>query len=298
MQNEEQRGEQYARISELGDYRVSEEDPDPRGWSVVGRDGAAIGRVEDLIVDTDAMKVRYLDVAVTGAATAGGSRARIPASRVDLEPQQRTVITDLSQAELSAFLGTERGTSDTTSYEQMASSGRTDAMAGQATSTSAADMRTDASDAERITRAEEELRVGTRQVQAGEVVVGKHVETEHVTTPVQRRVEHVRIERRPVNDATGSAELREGEIRVPVMEEEVIVEKRPVVKEEIIVSREVATETEQVEADVRRERVDISGDEELVDRDYGSREFICRDPEGNIWAFGTYWPKASEPSAP
>lgn len=32
----------------------------------------------------------------------------------------------------------------------------------------------------------------------------------------------------------------------------------------------------------------------LTDRDYGSREFICRDPEGNIWTFGTYWPKAGE----
>jgi uncharacterized glyoxalase superfamily protein PhnB len=31
--------------------------------------------------------------------------------------------------------------------------------------------------------------------------------------------------------------------------------------------------------------------EPLVDRDYGSREFICRDPEGNIWCLGTYWPK-------
>ena len=30
----------------------------------------------------------------------------------------------------------------------------------------------------------------------------------------------------------------------------------------------------------------------LVDRDYGSREFICRDPEGQIWCFGTYWPKS------
>jgi len=271
MQNEEQRGEQYARISELGDYRVSDEDPDPRGWSVVGRDGTAIGRVEDLIVDTGAMKVRYLDVAVTGAATAGGSRARIPASRVDLEPQQRTVITDLSQAELSAFLTTERGTTETTTYEQTATSSTMGAAAGQAFSESDAGMRRDASDVERITRAEEELRVGTRQVQAGEVVVGKHVETERVTTPVQRRVEHVRIERRPVNDATGTAELRDGEIRVPVMEEEVIVEKRPVVKEEIVLTREVATETEQVEADVRRERVDISGDEELVDRDSTAR---------------------------
>ena len=32
----------------------------------------------------------------------------------------------------------------------------------------------------------------------------------------------------------------------------------------------------------------------LTDRDYGSREFICADPEGNVWCFGTYWPKAHE----
>jgi uncharacterized glyoxalase superfamily protein PhnB len=37
-------------------------------------------------------------------------------------------------------------------------------------------------------------------------------------------------------------------------------------------------------------------EEELTDRDYGSREFICRDPEGNVWSFGTYWPKANEPA--
>lgn len=28
--------------------------------------------------------------------------------------------------------------------------------------------------------------------------------------------------------------------------------------------------------------------------DYGSRDFACRDPEGNLWSFGTYWPKANE----
>ena len=37
--------------------------------------------------------------------------------------------------------------------------------------------------------------------------------------------------------------------------------------------------------------------EEPIDRDYGSREFICADPEGNVWSFGTYWPKAHETAA-
>jgi uncharacterized glyoxalase superfamily protein PhnB len=37
-------------------------------------------------------------------------------------------------------------------------------------------------------------------------------------------------------------------------------------------------------------------EEPPTDRAYGSREFICRDPEGNVWCFGTYWPKAVDPS--
>ena len=31
---------------------------------------------------------------------------------------------------------------------------------------------------------------------------------------------------------------------------------------------------------------------ELADQDYGSRDFAVRDPEGNIWSFGTYRPAA------
>ena len=42
-------------------------------------------------------------------------------------------------------------------------------------------------------------------------------------------------------------------------------------------------------------KVEASGatiEQGLTDRSYGSREFICRDPGGNVWCFGTYWPKA------
>jgi uncharacterized glyoxalase superfamily protein PhnB len=31
---------------------------------------------------------------------------------------------------------------------------------------------------------------------------------------------------------------------------------------------------------------------ELTDTDYGSRDFTARDPEGTLWAFGTYRPSA------
>jgi uncharacterized glyoxalase superfamily protein PhnB len=32
----------------------------------------------------------------------------------------------------------------------------------------------------------------------------------------------------------------------------------------------------------------------MTDQPYGSREFICRDPGGNLWCFGTYRPEAPE----
>ena len=30
---------------------------------------------------------------------------------------------------------------------------------------------------------------------------------------------------------------------------------------------------------------------ELTDQDYGSRDYSARDPEGNLWSFGTYSPE-------
>jgi uncharacterized glyoxalase superfamily protein PhnB len=42
----------------------------------------------------------------------------------------------------------------------------------------------------------------------------------------------------------------------------------------------------------RAEKAGVTVLEGLTDRDYGSREFIVRDPEGNVWSFGTYRPSA------
>jgi len=47
------------------------------------------------------------------------------------------------------------------------------------------------------------------------------------------------------------------------------------------------------EVDALYERAREAGAEialELTDTDYGSRDFTLRDPEGNLWAFGTYRP--------
>ena len=47
------------------------------------------------------------------------------------------------------------------------------------------------------------------------------------------------------------------------------------------------------DADAHCERARSAGAEiivELQDTDYGSRDYAARDPEGNVWNFGTYAP--------
>lgn len=48
------------------------------------------------------------------------------------------------------------------------------------------------------------------------------------------------------------------------------------------------------EPDALFERATAAGAEvvrPLADQDYGSRDFAVRDPEGNLWSFGTYGPE-------
>jgi uncharacterized glyoxalase superfamily protein PhnB len=48
--------------------------------------------------------------------------------------------------------------------------------------------------------------------------------------------------------------------------------------------------------DAHHDRAKAAGAEiwmELTDQDYGSREYAAKDPEGNVWSFGTYRPGAA-----
>jgi len=65
------------------------------------------------------------------------------------------------------------------------------------------------------------------------------------------------VERVPVEGEASEAEIGEDEVVVPVTEEEVVVGKRPVVKEEVRVRKDVVSDTETVEEDVRREEIDV-----------------------------------------
>lgn len=75
------------------DFEVAHDEPDVRGWDVYAADGRRIGRVEDLLVDADAMKVRYLDVSVEAEyyGGEGGHRILIPIGYALLDERGGTV---------------------------------------------------------------------------------------------------------------------------------------------------------------------------------------------------------------
>lgn len=65
--SEHGRNSHLEELGKLPEYKIAREDPDVRGWLVHSSDSQPIGRVEELIVDTQAEKVRYLIVDVDKA---------------------------------------------------------------------------------------------------------------------------------------------------------------------------------------------------------------------------------------
>jgi len=90
----------------------------------------------------------------------------------------------------------------------------------------------------RVQRTEEELVSGTREREIGGVHLRKRVRTDRERVKVPKRREEVHVERVPVEREASEAEIGEEEFFVPVIEEEVVVEKRPVAKEEIHLRKE------------------------------------------------------------
>ena len=68
------------RLNDLDEFKVADGFPDPRGWDVKTSDGQKIGKVGDLIVDTQQMRVRYVDVELDRSL---GQRARDAATPGD-----------------------------------------------------------------------------------------------------------------------------------------------------------------------------------------------------------------------
>ena len=83
--------------------------------------------------------------------------------------------------------------------------------------------------------------------------------------PVQR--EQVRVEREPITEsnrdaATSGPEISEEEHEVTLYEETAMAEKVAVPKERVRLEKDVVTDQEQVEGEIRKERIEVEGDVE------------------------------------
>jgi uncharacterized protein (TIGR02271 family) len=272
-------------LGQLDDFKVAEGDPDVRGWQVVASDGRTIGEVDELLIDTNAMKVRYLDVEVENGLMAEPDRhVLVPIGYARLDRSaDRVMVDNIASTDLRTMPAYDQSpvtrdyeTSVRNAFPGGTAATQVESDTGMAASSShdtdfythdsfddnrfyGRGMESGTSE-QRLTLSEEELAVGTRQVQAGQVEIDKHVETRHVAESVPVMHEEAVVERRPITDpmAARGATIGEDEtIRVPLTQEEVVAEKRTVAKEELVVRTNQVTETETVEADLRRERAEV-----------------------------------------
>jgi len=223
---------------------VAEGYTDIRGFAAYLPDGRKIGEVDELLVDPAARRVAFitLDLDDDGPDLGRDADARVAIEHVEIDTPSRRVL--IASAGVGALgLGGDATPAGATRGGLFADSARRDTGVAE----------------ERMTLAKEELDLRKERMAAGSVDVHKHVETEHVRESVPLMREEVTVERRPITEPNAGTEARfEGdEIRIPVVEEEVVVEKRPVVREELVVRKSQVQEEQVVEADLRRERAEV-----------------------------------------
>ena len=132
--------------------------------------------------------------------------------------------------------------------------------------------RTDLDDRDKIRLYEERLMVNKQRAKAGEVAIGKRVETEtaSVAVPVER--ERIVIERRDTVDSTvvnpSTVDFNSGEVaHMEVYEEAADIQKQAFVREEVNIRKEVERDTVEARETVRREELQVEADGDVIEKE-------------------------------
>jgi uncharacterized protein (TIGR02271 family) len=243
-----------------------------RGHDAVGPDENKLGTVEDIYLDQETGEPEWVALK-TGMFGGKLSFAPLAQARLDGDtvvlPYEKEQIKSAPRVEADGALSQEEETELYRHYGLEYTERHSDtglpAGAGDDRDPVGHDTSGPTTD-DAMTRSEEELRVGTTQREAGRARLRKYVVTEEetVTVPVQR--EEVRVEREPITDANiddamdGPA-ISEEEHEVVLHAEEPVVEKRAVPKERVHMDKDAITEQETVTEQVRKERIDVDGDQ-------------------------------------
>jgi uncharacterized protein (TIGR02271 family) len=231
-----------------------------RGAPVFASDGEEIGQVEEIFYDEQTKQPEWLGI---GTGFFGTKRALIPMEGAELRPDgfyvpytkdqvkdspdiDKDEISQETEQELYAHYGLEYSErrSDT-GLPEGGPRGRKTGKKGEKS----------------VTRAEEELEVGKREVDAGRVRLRKWVETEPVEVDVELKRETARVTREPIDQPVSEGEIGEEQIDVQLRGEKAVAQKRTVAKERVGIEKDVETERETVRDEVRKERVEVEDDQ-------------------------------------
>jgi uncharacterized protein (TIGR02271 family) len=243
-----------------------------RGYDAVGPDAKKLGTIEDIYLDQDTGEPEWvalktgmfggkLSFAPLSQAHQDGDTIVLPYEKDQIKNAPRIEADgELSQeeeAQLYRHYGLDYGETHSETGLPAGGSDERDPVGHDVSGPTTDDA---------MTRSEEELRVGTTRREAGRARLRKYVVTEEetVTVPVQR--EEVRVEREPitdanVDDAMDGPAISEEEHEVVLHEDEPVVETRAVPKERVRMNKDTKTEQETVTEQVRKERVDVDGDQ-------------------------------------
>jgi uncharacterized protein (TIGR02271 family) len=254
-----------------------------QGATLVDRDGDRVGTIDAIYVDDQTGEPEWalVNTGLFGTkssfvplaqASGSGDQVQVPYEKQLVKDAPR-VDTDqhLSEAE-EQQLWTHYGLDDGTGYESGTTADRDgDGIDDQVRDTAVGRDTSGPTTDDAMTRSEEELRVGTETHERGRARLRKYVvsEEQQVTVPVQH--EEVRVEREPITDAnldaaTSGPDISEEEHEVTLHEEEPVVEKRAVPKERVRLDTETVTEERQVAEEVRKEQIEVEGDQDRLNR--------------------------------
>ncbi len=246
--------------------------------NVVDQHGNEIGTLHSFWADSSSGKLEFIGVK-TGWIF--GHNHVIPVDRVEFDEANRTVrvpyeaefikgamsvdadteITDSEEAEIYHYYNLRSGSTAVSGAASAGAANRT-ATANAATTATTTDK-----DTIEVPLTEEQVRVGKRTVDAGQVRLRKIVRTEVVNQPVEIRHEDVVIERvtaGEVRSGTATSDFKEEVIDVPLTREEVVVAKDAVVTGAVRLKKTAESETQNVSETVRKEDVEVLRDGKTV----------------------------------
>ena len=236
---------------------------EPGGAIVTVHDANRVAEAEQILAANNA-RVRYED---TGQDEVVGNKVvGADAKRIDAADSTSREITDTGYVDRRPIDAANR-VDDLDRIDAADSTGReiTDTGYVDRRSIDAANRVEDADRrVERVQLFGEVLRVHKERINRGEVRLRKDVVTENQTIEVPVTREELVLERVPVSGDTPapSANIGSGqEIRVPLSEDKVRLEKQPVLREEVSVGKREVQDVARVSGDVRREELRVDDPE-------------------------------------